>query len=289
MSKHTPTFNLVRSATLLTICALAGLGTLSACDPAEPESVEPRSSSIDPVPVPARASTNIESGTNPASASGQGSLQDQIMALQPQKTRAGWLRITDPIINNPEAAPILIERLVNAGDPPEVRAALAEAIGRTQADYAQPVSALLTSEADPRVREMLVGTLGRHAPSPAAHPGLDAALQDADPTVRAAAARMLAQRKDGPEFADRLMPLLRDQAAQVRADAARSLGVLVIDPAKHELVALLSDPDPDVRLQGLRAIDRIDPSFAASLGPLTALERDADQRVQRLATTIRQR
>jgi HEAT repeat protein len=211
------------------------------------------------------------------------------MALQPQKTRAGWLRITDPIINTPEAAPILIERLLAGGDSPAVRAALAEAIGRTKADYAQPVSDLITSETDPRVREMLVGTLGHQAQSAAAHPGLNVALHDTDPTVRAAAARTIAARDDGAAFADPLIALVQDQDAKVRAAAARSLGVLQIDAAKTSLTALLSDADPEVRLQGLRAIDRIDPSFAASLAPLATLERDTDQRVQRLATTIRQR
>ncbi|KIG18850.1 hypothetical protein DB30_07186 [Enhygromyxa salina] len=286
MSKHALTFHLVQSVSLgALVCALA---VVTGCDPGgEPDSVQPRAGSIDPVPVPAQAT--VESGTNPASASGEGSLHDQIMALQPQKTRAGWLRITDPIINTPEAAPILIERLVAGGDTPEVRAALAEAIGRTTADYADRVSPLISSEADPRVREMLVGTLGRQAPSPAAHVGLMAGLQDSDASVRAAAARTIAARKDGAELAEGLIRLLQDQDNKVCADTARSLGVLGVDAAKHGMVDLLAHADPEVRLQALRAIDRIDPSFAASLGSLATLAEDGDVRVQRLAVSIRQR
>ncbi|PRQ05587.1 HEAT repeat domain-containing protein [Enhygromyxa salina] len=284
MSKHALTFNLV----LVAICGLASVTALTACDPGgEPDSVEPRASSIDPVPLP--ADDAVGSPANPASASGQGSLHDQIMALQPQKTRAGWLRITDPVINTPEAAPILIERLRSGDDAPEVRAALAEAIGRTRGQYAAPVSELLTTESDARVREMLVGTLGRQAPSADAHLGLEAALHDAEPAVRAAAARTLADRKDGAQLADSLVALLQDRDTKVCADTARTLGVLRVDAAKHELVDLLANANPEVRLQALRAIDRIDPGFAGSLAPLATLAEDSDQRVKRLATTIRQR
>jgi HEAT repeat protein len=258
----------------------AALCLTLACDEGEPEPSEVRSGTIDPVPHPAGEIL-------PEPAPPTGSLRDQLTVLQPQKTRAGWLRFSDPAINNPEAAAILLERLIGGGDAPEVRAALAEAIGRTRGDYATVVSELLASEADPRVREMLVGTLGRQAPTPAALVGLATGLQDSAPQVRAAAARTIAARSDGAELSDALIGLLADSEPSVRSDAARTLGVLQVAAAKQPLVGLLGDVDADVRLDALRAVHRIDPELALSLPVLAQLEQDDDVRVQRLATKIR--
>lgn len=262
-------------------CTFACLGLLVvACDDGEPEPGELRSGSIDPTPRPA---TKIE----PAQAPPTGSLRDQLMALSPQMTRAGWVRFTDPMIHEPGATAILLERLTSGSDAPDVRAAVAEAIGRTGGEYAVEVSQLLASEADPRVREMLVGTLGRQVKTSDALVGLGTALQDSSPVVRAAAARTLAERSDGAQLGDALIGLLADAEPSVRGDAARSLGILQVAAATEPLSGLLADGDADVRLDALRAIHRLDPTFARSLPVLAQLERDDDQRVQRLATKIR--
>jgi hypothetical protein len=275
-------------------CTVASLGLLGvACDEGEPESLEPRAASIDPTPRPAvevggevggEGAVEGEAEVAPAPT---GSLRDQLTVLQPQKTRAGWLRFGDPAINHPEAAAILLERLTGNGDTPEVRAALAEAIGRTKGDYAVAVSELLVTEADPRVREMLVGTLGRQASTSAALVGLATGLQDSAPEVRAAAARTIATRRDGAELADALIGLLADAEPSVRSDAARTLGVLQVAAAKQPLASLLADADAEVRLDALRAVHRIDPEFVLSLPVLAQLEQDTDARVQGLAKKIR--
>jgi HEAT repeat protein len=265
-------FNVLLGALCLTL----------ACDEGQPETIEGRSGSIDPIPRPA-VEVAPETETPPAT----GSLRDQLTVLQPQKTRAGWVRFTDPAINNPEAAAILLERLISGTDAPEVRAALAEAIGRTRGEYAVEVSELLASEADARVREMLVGTLGRQAPSPAALVGLATALSDSAVEVRAAAARTIATRSDGDELGDELIALLADAEPSVRSDAARTLGILQISEATQPLVALLADANAEVRLDALRAVHRIDPPYALSLPVLAQLEQDSDARVQQLATKIR--
>jgi HEAT repeats len=268
------------------VCLLGALClTTSACDEGQPESIEGRAASnnpIDPVPRPA-----VEVAPAPEPGPATGSLRDQLMVLQPQMTRAGWVRFTDPAINNPEAAAILLERLIAGDDAPDVRAALAEAIGRTRGDYAVAVSELLASEADPRVREMLIGTLGRQTQSPAALVGLASGLQDGVVDVRAAAARTIATRSDGDELGDELIGLLADVEPLVRSDAARTLGVLQLARAKQPLVELLADANADVRLDALRAVHRIDPQYAVALPVLTQLEQDADARVQKLATKIR--
>jgi hypothetical protein len=293
MSKHT--FNSKLLSTTAALALVGGLSLTAACDPGEPDTVDqPRAASIDPTPqltadIEGELEGEVEAVVNPSVAPEQGSLEDRIMALQPQKTRAGWLRFTDPIIHDEAAAAILLERLVAGDDPPLVRAALAEAVGRTGGDYAAAVSELIPTEADARVREMLVGTLGRQAPGAEAHAGLTAGLQDDDAAVRGAAARTLAARSDGAVLAEGLLGLLADPEPAVRADAARSLGVLEVEAAKAPLVELLADADAEVRLQGLRALDRIDPAYATSLGELASLEQDGDARVQRLATKIRQR
>jgi HEAT repeat protein len=253
---------------------------MPACDEGEPEPSEVRSGTIDPIPHPTGEVT-------PEAAPPTGSLRDQLMALQPQKTRAGWVRFIDPAINNPEAAAILLERLIDGQDAPEVRAALAEAIGRTRGDYAVAVSELIASETDARVREMLVGTLGRQAPTPAALVGLATGLQDGSAEVRAAAARTIASRTDADELGDALIGLLADSEPSVRSAAAQTVGVLQIAAAKQPLVGLLGDANAEVRLDALRAVHRIDPELALSLPELAQLEQDDDVRVKRLATKIR--
>jgi HEAT repeat protein len=271
--------------TFVRVCTVASLGVLFvACDDGEPEPVETRaaspSSSIDPIPHP---TTEVASTPAPPT----GSLRDQLMALSPQKTRAGWVRFTDPVIHSPEAADILLERLTAAGDAPDVRAAIAEAIGSTGGDYAVAVSQLLATEADPRVREMLVGTLGRQVKTSDALVGLGTALQDSSPAVRAASARTLAERSDGAQLGDALIGLLADAEPSVRGDAARALGILQVTAAVQPIANLLADANADVRLDALRAVERIDLQAARSLPVLAQLEQDEDERVKRLATKIR--
>lgn len=270
---------------------LGALCLTAACDEGQPESIENRSAMIDTIdpidPIDPTPRPMVEVAPEAEPPPPTGSLRDQLLVLQPQKTRAGWLRFTDPAINNPEAAAILLERLIAGSDAPEVRAALAEAIGRTRGEYAAAVSQLLASEADARVREMLVGTLGRQAPTSEALVGLATALNDGDAAVRAAAARTIATRTDGVELGEALIGLLVDAEPSVRSDAARTLGVLQIAEAKPALVELLGDANAEVRLDALRAVHRIDPPYALSLPVLAQLEQDTDARVQRLATKIR--
>jgi hypothetical protein len=259
----------------------------AACDAGESELAEPRSASAKRVDGSIDPRPRVDDPAPVAPAPQYASLAEQLDALQPTKTRAGFLRFTDPAIEQPEAAPILLARLSSGRDTPEVRAALAEAIGRTGADYAAEVSTLLASEADPRVRELLVGTLGRTADTSAAHPGLMVGLQDGEPAVRTAALRSIARRSDGASFANALLTALADADAKVRAEAAQTVGVVRLSDAVAPVTALLTDADADVRLHALRAIQRIDPIAAASLGSLDVLAHDEDSRVSRLAGSIR--
>lgn len=216
-----------------------------------------------------------------------GSLDERLAALQPVKTRAGWLRYVDPAIEAPAAAPILLARLSAGQDEPEIRVALAEAIGRTGGDYVAGVTAQLAVESDARVREMLVGTLGRRATSGDVRPGLMAGLHDASPQVRAAAVWAIGERGDAAGFGAELIHTLDDDDVLVRRAAARTLGVIGDAAAVASLTELLDDADADVRLHALRAIHRIDPQVAASLGRLDVLAQDDDRRVRGLVGKIR--
>jgi hypothetical protein len=205
--------------------------------------------------------------------------------LEPRPTRAGFLRFTTSAIHDPAVAPLLLTRLAEGGDPPSVRAALVEALPRTGGDYAEAVVELLDHETDPDVRVALVASL-RRAPGPHAIAGLTVALADDDPQIRALAAETAAMHDEGHALAEPLRAGLGDEHGSVRAAAARAMGVLGIGTASDELAGLVADETAEVRLEALRALNRIDPDAAARLPELAALRRDSDPRVARMTRGI---
>jgi HEAT repeat protein len=86
-----------------------------------------------------------------------------------------------------------------------------------------------------------------------------------------------------------LAQVLDDPSPAVRASAARSLGTLRDPAAFVALLPLLDDADPDVRLQALHAVERVDPVGAAELSQLDGLCVDADPRVARAAFQLIER
>src|SRR5690606_30867678 len=91
-----------------------------------------------------------------------------------------------------------------------------------------------------------------------------------------------------PELGDlhpRLLDRLDDTSTEVRASAARSLGVLRYGAALSELESHLTSESADERLASLRAIARIDSSYAAGLD-LAGLRDDEDPRVAREASRV---
>lgn len=210
---------------------------------------------------------------------------DAVMTMPARTTRAGFPRFTGPQVRDPEAAPILLHRLLSKGEPSEIRAAIVEALPRTSGDYSAAAAELLTLETDPRVRELLVGIMHR-AQAPYALQGLERGLSDANPAVRAEAARAAGRRTESLELAPKLIAALTDTESKVQIEAARALGNLQAESAKEALVGRLSSDSAQVRRHALRALSRIDAGFARALPQLETLRADADPKVARVAETI---
>jgi hypothetical protein len=207
-------------------------------------------------------------------------------ALEPRPTRAGFLRFSTTAIHDPAVAAVFIDRLAHGHEPPEVRAALAEALPRTAGTYGDAVIALLDAEREASVRLALIAALHR-VPGETALSGLRIGLNDRDPAVRAEAARVVGARPDGHALAAEVEIALRDDDASTRAAAARALGILGIDSAYEALARSLDDGATEVRLEALRAVVRLDPVQARLLDTVDDLRKDDDVRIRRMADTAK--
>ncbi len=210
-------------------------------------------------------------------------LAQRRLDLSPIATRAGFLRFPIAYMNVPEAAPALLHRLQGERSA-AVRGALADSLSRQSAAWGDAVLELLAAEPDPSVRAVLVHAL-RFLPPDLAQDAAAMGSSDVDPVVRAEVARLIARRSDGAALAQELLSGLQDPSAAVRAASAQSVGALGIE-AGAALLPLLQDEAADVRLQGLRALDRIDPVGTKSLARTVALANDVDARVARKAARI---
>ncbi|MBN2800303.1 MAG: HEAT repeat domain-containing protein [Deltaproteobacteria bacterium] len=206
----------------------------------------------------------------------------------PSPTRAGFPRFASPAMRAPALRPLIVERLRAGGEDEATRAALAELLARSGPELEPALLGLIAEEQGPMVRRMLVSHL-RWAEAEVCAQGLPLALGDADPGVRAEAAYVVGHRSDGARFAPSVVPLLSDAEPAVRAGAARALGWIAYAPAFDGLSALLVDPEPEVRLRSLRALERVDAARAAALPQLGALARDPDPRVARAAARLQAR
>jgi len=205
----------------------------------------------------------------------------QVHALQPRRLRSGDLAFVDASLNQPGAACLIVARLRGAGEAAPVRVALARALGRTPDVNGRWIAGLLFGEADPQVRVALISALQR-AEGPQVLAGLGGALTDPDPSAQAEAARVIGYRPDGAALGAELQEALSDRSSIVRASAARSLGWLRVEESWDALIPGLLDPDPEVRLQCLRALRRLGGS-AGTLPQVRQLVLDPEPRVSRLA------
>jgi hypothetical protein len=211
---------------------------------------------------------------------------DQLMGLPVRSTRAGFPRLTGPLVRDPDAAPILLHRLSSKGEGVDTRAAIIEALPRTTGDFSAAAAELLALETDPRVRELLCSALARAQP-PYALEGLARGLEDSAARVRAEALRSLGQRTaDGRELSPQIIAALSDTDEVVQQEAARALGTLQVAAATDALVERLSSSSADVRRHSLRALSRIDAPLARALPQLQALRSDPDPKVARLAEQL---
>jgi hypothetical protein len=214
---------------------------------------------------------------------------DHVLALDPQPARSGVLRLTDPALEQPAAAPLLLHRLLDASEPATHRPALAAALARTQGPYLVALVDLLRSEADAEVRAALVDCLRRHEGTPLVLDALALALADTDARVRLAAVGAAGRVPEAVALAGALGLALADPDPEVRRSAARSLGYLGASEAKLALSDALASDDAGLRLAALQALDRIDPVYTRGLAQLDALAADDDAKVAAAAQRIRSR
>lgn len=202
--------------------------------------------------------------------------------LSPAATRLPALRLLDPRLETPAAAGPLLARLAWGGEAPDVRVALVEALVRTGGDWSPVVVAMFPDEVDVPTRAMMV-QVARRAPPADALTLVRQGFADRAAPVRAAAAETCPW-VEGHEALDGLVvAALADPDPVVRAEAARSAGWMEIASSWSPIVKLLGDADAGVRLQALRALQRLDPADAAGLPEVEVLKRDKDLKVQRAA------
>lgn len=203
--------------------------------------------------------------------------------VEPSPTRLPALRFVDPRIETPSAAGPLLARLVHGGERAEVRVAIIDALTRTGGEWPEVLADMFPEETDAAARASMVMSARRAK----AEPGLELVrlgLGDKTAGVRAAAAETCPW-VDAKGALDGLVLLaLADADPAVRAEAARAAGWMRIEASWEPIVKLLADPDPRVRLQAIKALQRLDPGDTAGLPEMGALRQDVDTKVQRAAT-----
>ncbi len=209
----------------------------------------------------------------------------ELTQLAPTTTRAGFVRFTSDALHDPRAASVFLDRLVRGGESEEVRSALVEALPRTGGAFADALVELYATETSAVVHSAYLFA-ARRAPATDALALVKRGLTDSASTVQAEAARTAAAHASGKLLATELRAALHASDPAVRSEVARTLGILGVASARDELVSMLTDASGDVRLESLRAIERIEPGFAATL-PLDRLAHDVDPRVVALVTRLR--
>lgn len=206
-------------------------------------------------------------------------LYKKLAALRPDRRVGDEQFFSQSVISDPRAAAVLLQRLLNGHDPVAVRLAVVDALPNTGGDWQEGAAALVAIDASPRVRKKLVETL-RYVAPPHNLAGLRLALTDEDLGVRVAAARTAGFTRDGAALFTELVSATFDEDWDMRAAAVQALGQLTgprgarNNPARDRLVRMLTDERPEVRLQVLLALERIDPAGLRQLPDLERLARD---------------
>lgn len=197
-------------------------------------------------------------------------LYRRLLTVQPNRKVGNELFFAQPELAAAHAAPVLLKRLLNGEDSPAVRLAVVDALPATFGDWQEGAAALVGLDAAPMVRKKLVETL-RYVLPPHNITGLRTAFRDEELAVRVAAARTSGFTRGGVELYSELVSGTFDEDWDMRVAAVQSLGQLRVRAAWDRLVRMLSDPHPQVRLQALISLDRIDPAAARGLPDLKRL------------------
>ena len=200
-------------------------------------------------------------------------LYERLLTVQPNRKVGNEMIFTQPDVAEPYAAPVLLKRLLNGNDPVPVRLAVVDALPATGGDWQEGAAALASLDGSDLVRKKLVEML-RYVPPPHNIQSLRTAFRDEEITVRVAAARTTGFARDGIELYTELISASFDDDWDMRAAAAQALGQLRVLAAWDSLVRLLSDEHPQVRLQALMSLERIDPVAVRRLPDLKRLAKN---------------
>jgi len=215
-------------------------------------------------------------------------LLTRIEAMQPTRSGPDNLLFTQPELQDPRAAPILLRRLLAGADPVKVRCAIVDALPSTGGDWQEGAAAMVAVDSSPRVRKQLVEVM-RYA-GPDAVPGLRLGFKDEDPEINIAAARTAGFSKQGPELLPELYSSTFDSDWDLRAAAVQALGMLKLPQSRDVLIKALADESRDVRLQALLALESLDPEGLLALPELEKLAQDRkSHRIARKATQLLQK
>ena len=184
---------------------------------------------------------------------------------------------------------MVLLKIVEASEP-AMAAAWLEALPRTGGEWLEDVLAL---ELSVEARTNLAIAL-RRLEGPRAQEQLLAQLEDEADPVRIEAARSLASRERSPELEKALLNQLgtlepaRDESQRAyAAELVRSLGILGAASAVSEILVHAQSADAGLRLEVVRAMERIDPTHADFVALLPELAKDSDPRIARRAEALR--
>ncbi len=209
----------------------------------------------------------------------------QLHALKPNRRVGDEQQYTQAIAQEPPAAAVFLQRLLNGKDSIAVRLALVDALPSTGGDWQEGLAALVAIDASPRVRKKMVEML-RYVAPPHDIAGLRHGFADEDAKVRAAAARTAGFARDGIGLFQEVVSMTFDgDDWDTRAAAAQSLGKFGHKAAWPQLLRMLGDPHPEVRLQVLIALEHLDAEATRRLPELDKLAKDRQN--PRLASLAR--
>ncbi|SMF48888.1 HEAT repeat domain-containing protein [Pseudobacteriovorax antillogorgiicola] len=206
-----------------------------------------------------------------------------LLNLQPRKTRARKFRFIDNRFKDPESTAVLLYRLAEQKNTPEVREALVEAMSRTNGQYEDALLDLIAKEPSPKVKGRLITASRRSKPSVAKQAVL-LGLRDSSSFVKASAARTAAKIPADSDITDQLIRLLDDSEVKTQIAVIRSIRVLKPTDAREKLLRLTHSPNSTIRLEALYSITQIAPHL---LDQVSHLERDKVLEVSRAAMRLR--
>ncbi len=210
----------------------------------------------------------------------------RLSSIQPDRGFADELTFKQPEVQDPRAAPVLLRRLMQGEDNVRVRCALVDALPATGGDGQEGAAALVGIDASPAVRKKLVEVM-RYVDPPHSLHGLRLGFKDEDPEVNIAAARTAGFSRSGPELFPELFSSTFDTNWDLRAAAVQALGMLRLPQSREVLLKALYDDDREVRLQGLLALEQLDPDGIAFLPEIDRLARDRkSHRIARKADAL---